>query len=52
MSDATTKIPGSAHLNLGLGGLVVAGGAAGFLRKGSRGSLVAGVARCCSHRDT
>jgi uncharacterized membrane protein (UPF0136 family) len=38
-----SKIPGSAHLNLTLGGLVMAGGAAGYMRKGSKASLLAGV---------
>lgn len=37
------KIPGSAHVNLTFGGLVMAGGVAGYLRKGSRASLVAGM---------
>jgi uncharacterized membrane protein (UPF0136 family) len=39
-----SKIPGSAHLNLTLGGLVMAGGAAGYMRKGSKVSLLAGMA--------
>lgn len=37
-------IPGSAHLNLSLGGLVMLGGAVGYVRKGSTPSLIAGVA--------
>jgi uncharacterized membrane protein (UPF0136 family) len=37
------KIPGSAHVNLSLGLLVVAGGAVGYARKGSKISLVAGL---------
>jgi uncharacterized membrane protein (UPF0136 family) len=36
------KIPGSAHLNLSLGGLVIVGGCIGYFRKGSRMSLIAG----------
>lgn len=39
-----SKIPGSAHLNLSLGALVMAGGAAGYFRKGSKVSIVAGTA--------
>jgi len=39
-----SKIPGSAHLNLSLGGAVILGGAAGYLRKGSKASLISGVA--------
>ena len=35
--------PGSAHLNFTMGGLVLVGGAMGYLRKGSMISLVAGV---------
>jgi uncharacterized membrane protein (UPF0136 family) len=35
--------PGSAHLNFTLGGLVVAGGAMGYFKKGSVPSLVAGL---------
>lgn len=38
-----SNIPGSAHANLALGGLVIAGGAVGHLRKGSRISLAAGL---------
>lgn len=38
-----SKIPGSAHVNLSLGGLVIVGGAMGYVRKGSKMSLVAGV---------
>jgi uncharacterized membrane protein (UPF0136 family) len=34
--------PGSAHLNLTLGGLAIVGGAMGFVRTGSTPSLVAG----------
>lgn len=37
------KIPGSAHLNLGLGGLVIAGGTYGYFKKGSTPSLIAGL---------
>jgi uncharacterized membrane protein (UPF0136 family) len=37
------KIPGGAHLNLTVGGLAILGGAAGFARKGSKASLVAGL---------
>ena len=36
-------IPGSAHANLGLGGLAIVGGAVGYLRKGSKPSLLAGL---------
>lgn len=36
-------IPGSAHANLGLGSLVIAGGVVGYVRKGSKMSLLAGV---------
>lgn len=36
-------IPGSAHANLGLGGLVILGGAIGYLKKGSVPSIAAGV---------
>ena len=35
--------PGSAHPAFGLGGLVIAGGAAGYFRKGSKASLGAGL---------
>jgi uncharacterized membrane protein (UPF0136 family) len=38
-----SKIPGSAHLNLSLGGLVITGGAYGYFRKGSKASLFAGL---------
>lgn len=37
------SIPGSAHLNLTLGGLVVLGGVIGYVKKGSKASLMAGV---------
>ena len=37
------KIPGSAHMNLSLGGLIIVGGAVGYLRKGSKASLAAGL---------
>lgn len=37
------KIPGSAHVNLSLGGLVLVGGAIGYAKKGSKMSLIAGV---------
>jgi uncharacterized membrane protein (UPF0136 family) len=40
MSD---KIPGSAHLNLTLGGLTVIGGLFGYLKRGSQISLLAGL---------
>jgi uncharacterized membrane protein (UPF0136 family) len=36
-------IPGSAHANIGLGALVIAGGAYGFAKKGSKISLLAGL---------
>ena len=36
-------IPGSAHANLSLGGLVIIGGAIGYLKKGSVPSLAAGL---------
>jgi uncharacterized membrane protein (UPF0136 family) len=42
-STMSDKIPGSAHLNLTLGGLVVAGGIIGYLRKKSQISLIAGL---------
>lgn len=35
-------IPGSAHANLGLGSLVIVGGAVGYLKKGSVPSIAAG----------
>ncbi len=38
-----TTTPGSAHLNFTMGGLVLVGGAVGYMRKGSMISLVAGV---------
>ena len=38
-----SKIPGSAHLNISLGGLTIVGGAVGFWRKASKISLVAGL---------
>mmetsp|Transcript_7507 Transcript_7507/g.12999 ORF Transcript_7507/g.12999 Transcript_7507/m.12999 type:complete len:126 (-) Transcript_7507:91-468(-) len=38
------KIPGSAHLNMSLGGLVLLGGAVGYFKKGSQVSLLAGIA--------
>jgi uncharacterized membrane protein (UPF0136 family) len=34
---------GSAHLNLTLGGLVIAGGITGYVKKGSKISLIAGI---------
>ena len=37
------KIPGSAHMNMSLGGLVTIGGAMGYLKKGSQMSLLAGL---------
>jgi uncharacterized membrane protein (UPF0136 family) len=38
------EIPGSALVNLGLGGLVLVGGSYGYLKKGSMVSLLAGLA--------
>jgi uncharacterized membrane protein (UPF0136 family) len=38
------EIPVSALVNLGLGGLVLVGGAYGYLKKGSKASLLAGLA--------
>ncbi|GAX13802.1 hypothetical protein FisN_30Lh096 [Fistulifera solaris] len=38
-----SKIPGSAHVNLSLGGLVLAGGIVGYVKKGSRMSLISGI---------
>lgn len=38
-----SQIPGSAHINLSLGGLVMAGGLVGYLKKGSHISLVSGI---------
>lgn len=38
-----SSIPGSAHVNLSLGGLVMAGGLVGYLKKGSHMSLVSGL---------
>jgi uncharacterized membrane protein (UPF0136 family) len=38
-----SKIPGSAHANLSLGLLVIAGGSMGYVRKGSKASLVSGL---------
>lgn len=38
-----SNIPGSAHLNFSLGGLVILGGAVGYLKKGSKISLLAGL---------
>lgn len=38
-----SKIPGSAHANLTLGGLVIIGGAIGHIKKGSKISLIAGL---------
>jgi uncharacterized membrane protein (UPF0136 family) len=37
------KVPGGAHLNLTLGGLVTVGGIIGYVKKGSVPSLVAGI---------
>ena len=39
-----SNIPGSAHANLSLGGLVIIGGTVGYLRKGSKASLISGLA--------
>ncbi|KAL7569912.1 hypothetical protein ACA910_008576 [Epithemia clementina (nom. ined.)] len=39
-----SKIPGSAHLNFSLGGLVMIGGAIGYFKKGSKMSLISGMA--------
>ena len=39
----SNKIPGSAHPSLGLGALVILGGTAGYIRKGSKPSLGAGL---------
>ena len=36
-------IPGSAHPAFGFGAVTIAGGVLGFVRKGSRPSLIAGV---------
>ena len=38
-----SKIPGSAHANIGLGTLVIIGGAIGHIKKGSKISLIAGL---------
>jgi uncharacterized membrane protein (UPF0136 family) len=38
-----SKIPGSAHMNMSIGGLVILGGAMGFMKKGSKASLIAGL---------
>lgn len=38
-----SKVPGSAHPAFGLGGLVMAGGAAGYMRAGSKASLGSGL---------
>jgi len=38
-----SKIPGSAHANLSIGGAVILGGAYGYMKKGSTVSLVAGL---------
>mmetsp|Transcript_1674 Transcript_1674/g.2401 ORF Transcript_1674/g.2401 Transcript_1674/m.2401 type:complete len:117 (+) Transcript_1674:111-461(+) len=38
-----SKIPGVAHLNLSLGGLVIVGGTIGYLKKGSKVSMIAGL---------
>lgn len=35
--------PGSAHLNFTVGGLAIVGGAMGYLKKGSKASLLAGL---------
>mmetsp|Transcript_60502 Transcript_60502/g.174549 ORF Transcript_60502/g.174549 Transcript_60502/m.174549 type:complete len:115 (+) Transcript_60502:93-437(+) len=35
--------PGSAHMNFTMGGLVLVGGAMGYLKKGSKISLLAGM---------
>jgi uncharacterized membrane protein (UPF0136 family) len=38
-----SSIPGSAHMNFSVGGLVLVGGAMGYLKKGSKVSLLAGL---------
>lgn len=38
-----SSIPGSAHLNFSVGGLVAVGGTMGYLKKGSKVSLLAGL---------
>jgi uncharacterized membrane protein (UPF0136 family) len=38
-----SKIPGSAHMNLSLGAVIMAGGALGYVRKGSTASVLAGL---------
>ena len=38
-----SKIPGSAHLNLSFGAVVVVGGLYGYMKKGSKMSAIAGV---------
>jgi uncharacterized membrane protein (UPF0136 family) len=43
-TSSSTSIPGSAHANIGLGALTLVGGTVGYLRQGSKPSLVAGVA--------
>ena len=42
-STMSNKIPGSAHLNLTLGGLTIVGGLVGYMKKGSHMSLIAGL---------
>ena len=43
MPKMSDKIPGSAHLNLTIGGLTIAGGLIGYMKKGSHISLIAGL---------
>lgn len=38
-----SNIPGSAHMNFSVGGLVIVGGAIGYLKRGSKVSLLAGL---------
>jgi len=38
-----SKIPGSAHMNFSVGGLVMIGGAMGYFKRGSKVSLLAGL---------
>jgi uncharacterized membrane protein (UPF0136 family) len=38
-----SNIPGGAHLNLTVGALTIIGGAVGYIRRGSKASLAAGL---------